>query len=508
MAQTSRLSRAKIESTRAPEGGDVWLSDDDGSRGGGRLAIRISSNGSRLWYFRYSVNGKRALIPMGRYARPDDPEDTGLTLEKARAQARSYGDIYRNPETRGVKAHIQQAARPPAPSAAATTPLAATSAANATLVDGPTLLDVCNAYEANLKARGKTSVKDVASYFRVHVAPTEWAALPAASITSKQVARLLNAVVKKGHNTTAAHLQRALHAAFEVALSGHADPRTPIQADDGPIAVTSNPVAGTVSLSEFLVPRNRRPPSDTELGHVWLALTTGPGRDLLQTRFIRTSILLGGQRCEQLLRCTTSSVDLEKRTVLLFDPKGRRKVPRPHLLPLTPLAFQEVEFLIELASDLGSPWLFPGKDVTKPMSSGPVSRAMKRISDRLQADHRKLTRPYRYDDIRSTIETDLASKEVSGHTRAQVQSHGISGVQAKHYDLWEYMPEKRRTLLMWEAHLLRCAELAARQDDSTAAVSSGSTNEMPAEVPLKQTVTRAGRRAKQRTGSESGASRA
>ena len=47
----------------------------------------------------------------------------------------------------------------------------------------------------------------------------------------------------------------------------------------------------------------------------------------------------------------------------------------------------------------------------------------------------------------------LAALGVSSDIRAQVQSHGLSGVQARHYDRHNYMAEKRSKLEAWNQHL-------------------------------------------------------
>jgi len=48
--------------------------------------------------------------------------------------------------------------------------------------------------------------------------------------------------------------------------------------------------------------------------------------------------------------------------------------------------------------------------------------------------------------IRSGVETLLASVGVSTEIRGRLQSHGIAGVQARHYDGHDYMAEKRKAL--------------------------------------------------------------
>jgi hypothetical protein len=48
--------------------------------------------------------------------------------------------------------------------------------------------------------------------------------------------------------------------------------------------------------------------------------------------------------------------------------------------------------------------------------------------------------------IRSGVETALAAARISKDVRGRLQSHGITGVQDRHYDGHEYMDEKRHAL--------------------------------------------------------------
>jgi hypothetical protein len=47
--------------------------------------------------------------------------------------------------------------------------------------------------------------------------------------------------------------------------------------------------------------------------------------------------------------------------------------------------------------------------------------------------------------IRRTAETLLASKGISRDIRAQIQSHGLSGVQVRHYDRHDYRDPRCKT---------------------------------------------------------------
>ncbi|MBK7616777.1 MAG: integrase family protein [Burkholderiales bacterium] len=423
MAKVSRLTIQTIESTRVKDG-ERWLSDDDGARGSGRLSLRIRPDDRRLFYFRYSIGGKRTSIPLGPYSRL--MAEGHLTLEEARELARQYSAIHRNPQTRDVQVHL---GRKPEPSVVEAEPKGQVLADTAARARKFTVQDVCDNYVDNLRKRGKLSAESVASYIRVHVASTQWAGIPANEFTSQQAAALLRRIIEAGHETTALHVRRALHAAYQIALKATSDPTTSEVVVD--FGVVVNPISSTASLSQFMRARERPALSNMELGHVWLELSEGPDSDEVATRFVRLSILLGGQRCRQLLRCTLASVDLDRRDITLLDPKGRRLSARKHVLPLNPMAMSEVMALRQLSKDLGNPYLFAGKKTNHPLTEGPISRALVPCSAKLLTQ-KKLDRPFQYADIRSTVETRAAQLGIDEGTRAQIQSHGITGVQVKH----------------------------------------------------------------------------
>jgi hypothetical protein len=77
--------------------------------------------------------------------------------------------------------------------------------------------------------------------------------------------------------------------------------------------------------------------------------------------------------------------------------------------------------------------------------------------------------PFQARDIRRTCETALASLKVSKDIRGQIQSHGLGGVQTKHYDMHSYMDEKRNALLKLAKHLeqLKAAHIARKRAEAT-----------------------------------------
>src|SRR5258706_8758892 len=70
--------------------------------------------------------------------------------------------------------------------------------------------------------------------------------------------------------------------------------------------------------------------------------------------------------------------------------------------------------------------------------------------------------PFELRDIRRTCETMLASLGVTREVRAQIQSHGLGGIQQRHYDRHDYWHEKMAALETWNAYLDRLRKGKAR----------------------------------------------
>ena len=149
---------------------------------------------------------------------------------------------------------------------------------------------------------------------------------------------------------------------------------------------------------------------------------------------LRLHLLTGGQRIEQLVNLR--AVHASGNRILLFDGKGRPgKGAREHSVPLLPLAAKALSdcnptgvYAIStdggethLAASTLSQW---AKDAS--VEAGIVAFQAKRL--------------------RSGVETLLAKAGVDREIRGRLQSHGISGVQARHYDGHDYMDEKRDAL--------------------------------------------------------------
>lgn len=442
----SRIKQAAQLAVQAHR--DVWLSDDCGVRGTGRLLLRITASGVKRFYFRCSLGGKRKTASLGPYSRTR--HEHFLTIAQARSAAHAAALATAHAPGSELSAPSKRSL-----------PNGGTTASTPTSVPPGrfTVMDLCNAYASHLRSQKKLSARGVETAFLRHIKPSAVASVEASEATADQFASILRGIVMAGHGVSASKLRSELHSAYAHAIKAKLDPSALDFAVDP--QVRANPIREIASLSEYSKPGERFL-NRIELAEFWSVLHHLPEAKLkLAHRFVRLSVELGGQRAKQLLRVQAKDVDLSEGLVLLLDPKGKRLRPREHLLPAGPAAIRELQWLLRYAADVGSPFLFTGVQTGAQLHEGTISKEVRKLSADLVGAGR-IDRPFRYADLRRTIETTLASLSVSKDVRAQIQSHGLSGLQTRHYDRYDYIKEKRDALLLWERFL---ASLLTPPDD-------------------------------------------
>jgi integrase len=270
--------------------------------------------------------------------------------------------------------------------------------------------------------------------------------------------------VEAGHGRTAAKLRSYLSAAYSAAMGARTDPAAPH--DLRAFGIRINPIASisAKSLARFNRARDRRLSAE-ELSAL-LQRLDGMDHDARRDA-IQLSLYLGGQRPAQLLRARPGDVDLSAATITLYDAKGSRKQPRRHVLPLTRKAVAiakrrldaaeaaakkraEAALPAEMSERIGE-WLFSldGAAAVRPET---LSNYTAELCKAMMKE-REIREPFELRDLRRTCETMLASLKVSSDVRAMILSHGLGGIQKRHYDFHDYALEMRAALEKWAKHL-------------------------------------------------------
>ncbi|RUS67246.1 hypothetical protein CUZ56_01189 [Saezia sanguinis] len=432
-----------------------WATESN-TRGAGQLQARGLQNKRIAYYFRYTDSRHQQIrIPLG----------SGLSLLEARRQASILSrQLQENFKTHPLPGSRTRTSRP-------------STQQHTTF--GVLLLT----YVSDLQRRKCSSSREVKNTLErhIHQAYPQYWNLPAIDITTDHILEIIRAVSDQGKPRAADKLRCHIRAAYAAAIQAR-------QHIDGmpafiELSISTNPARDIPPIRNSSQTKDRVL-SITELQAYWQHiknLNTTAGA------LLRFHLLTGGQRIQQLARATYHDYDADSQTLTLKDPKGRRHQPRLHTIPILPQAHEAMqEMLLPNNPTTNSPhhpihvWtITQGQHgacySTASKALKQVIAQMKRRGGMNNKHNHSGGDPYLTDftlgDIRRTIETRLAAAGVSRETRAQLQSHGLSGVQVRHYDRHDYLNEKRQALetlyrLLTEPHK----------------TSESSTNPIPVEV--------------------------
>ncbi len=192
--------------------------------------------------------------------------------------------------------------------------------------------------------------------------------------------------------------------------------------------IRSNPAADT-EPDESANKADKNPLLLEDMRAYWQKIKVLPG---FIGHVLRLHLLTGGQRLEQLCNLLTANVAADY--IILLDDKGRPgKPPRPHVVPLIGLAATAMREckpsgVYAISTDGGK------THVSAITLSHWACAAAEGIFD------------FKTKRLRSGVETLLTRAQIMENHRGHLQSHGLSGVQRRHYDGHNYIEEKRHTL--------------------------------------------------------------
>ncbi|MDT3669919.1 MAG: integrase family protein [Aromatoleum sp.] len=441
--QRERLTPERIRRFTCPDGTKQAFLWDTLSP---RLAVRATA-GAKAFIFETKLNRQTIRRKIG--------DVRAWTVEDARAEANRLTTLV----DQGVDP--RELDRQQKEAKAATLAAIEAARADAERRQRFTLRALCDAYTDALQRVGKAkSAAATRSAFKCHVFPnTQIALLPAREVTPHQIAAMVRKVREAGKERAAGILRSYLSAAYNAAKRAPFDSSLP--SDLIAFEIEHNPVDAVPAIA---VRRGDRTLSAKELrAYVGFALRVGRADvdgAALPDQALLLALLAGGQRMAQLLRAKVADFDRASATLRLWDGKGKRAEAREHLLPLAPKGAAIAASLAERAKkheqvraaeegrtpDMTRLWLFSTHGRV-PMTETTPGKRVAEISAAMGGE------PFDLRDIRRTCETMLAGMGISRDVRAQLLSHGISGVQAAHYDRHSYAAEKRAALLAWEAEL-------------------------------------------------------
>ncbi|QFZ87585.1 integrase [Variovorax paradoxus] len=407
----------------------------------GALQVRKNSSSAISFFWRYSIGTKSERVSIGLYDPSAPPKSlTGTT------KGFSVAAAIRAAEVLALEHHDHRldGGRPALLEAKRNADEAA--AKRAAKVGKHTLENLLDHYADHLERLGRRSHSDVRSIFQLHVKGPwpDMARQPAREVTGEQIGDMMRRVANAGKGRTANKLRSYVRAAYQTARASRSKASVPVHFKD--YEITHNPAMDT-EPDESHNRARKQPLLENDMRRYWRQIDSMHN---FKGAVLRLHVLTGGQRIEQLVNLHTEHAGTDE--ILLFDGKGRPgKGVRDNPVPLIPAAAEalaacEPSGVYAISTDGGETHLA----ATTLSQWAKAAAAAAGLKD-FQAKR-----------IRSGVETLLAKAGVSVEIRGRLQSHGISGVQARHYDGHDYMEEQRAALETLYALVTRSSTVASK----------------------------------------------
>ena len=371
-----------------PKGGRGILWD------GGGLGIRIGEK-KWTWVFRYSFDGKRALITIGIYP--------AMTLKDARAKASKAAlDVEHGINPGAVKKE-----------------------AKAERKAAPTVADFIEEFY-DRKLKGTRSGKERKRLLTYDVLP-KLGHKKMIDVTRRDITDLLDDIEDRAP-IVRNRVYSVMHLMFKTAIKR--------------CVIEASPCTDFDKVAET---HRERVLTDEEIKLLWAALdTNNKAVDIyVVTKLALKMILLTGQRPGEIRGMAQDELDLEAKIWTI--PSGRMKSKTAHRVPLTDMALELIEQARAYSGD--SLFIFTAhKD--KPITSNALPKALRRHWEK-EIGLPEAATPH---DLRRTVRTRLAELGVEDTIAERVLAHKLQGL-LKVYNHYAYDKEKRGALEAWERKL-------------------------------------------------------
>lgn len=400
----AKLNKTNLDSLEAADDKRriVWDSAIQG------YGVRIMPNGSKTLFFQARFKGEVIRVTIGRYT------GVAASAEAGRKRATAINaDIANGIDPRPERKEAEAA----------------------------TFGDMMTGYVEMLEAKGKKSAGNVKTQIAADIEKKQrkiWSKR-AAEIDLDDCVKIVATIKDKGKLRQADKIRSYIRSAFSEAIKARGNVNAPAKLRN--MNIKMNPARDMVKVEGSSQARTRAL-SLSEFQAYWSHVKEQPepGRSIMMLH-----VLTGGQRMDQLARAGLHDIDNDTQTLTLLDYKGRRSEPRRHSIPLLP----EARACIDRITGAGE-YVFSCDGGISPINKKYIGERVDKIRDAMKEAEELEDGHFTPGTIRATIETRLAAKpyRVSSDVLGQLLSHGMGGVQQRHYQHHNFHEEKLEALEM------------------------------------------------------------
>jgi len=399
-----KLNKTNLDSLEAADDKRriVWDSAIQG------YGVRIMPNGGKTLFFQARFKGEVIRVTIGRYT------GVAASAEAGRKRATAINaDMANGIDPRPERKEAEAA----------------------------TFGDMMTGYVEMLEAKGKKSAGNVKTQIAADIEKKQrkiWSKR-AAEIDLDDCVKIVATITDKGKKRQADKIRSYIRSAFSEAIKARGNVNAPAKLRN--MNIKMNPARDMVKVEGSSQARTRAL-SLSEFQAYWSHVKEQPepGRSIMMLH-----VLTGGQRMDQLARAGLHDIDNDTQTLTLLDFKGRRSEPRRHSIPLLP----EARACIDRITGAGE-YVFSCDGGIRPINKKYIGERVDKIRDAMKEAEELEGGHFTPGTIRATIETRLAAKpyRVSSDVLGQLLSHGMGGVQQRHYQHHNFHEEKLEALEM------------------------------------------------------------
>lgn len=406
-------------------------SEDTNKRGGGRLILEVKPNGAKYFFFQYFQQSRRTLVTIGRFK--ESARSTGYSLSEARDKAFEFESILKRGED--VKTVLEERALEKD---------SKIRLAQAAKRQG-SLDQLLESYMAAMEIDGKRSHGSVRKSLRIYVNKPfpEMLKRKANTIEADDIRLILSKMIDKGVTTHTNRVRSYLHAAFSHGLKQDNNPRR-YSKEAIKFNLKYNPVSFVPKQADF-ERVGEHVITEQEIEIIWSEL---PEISNLTCWAVKLC-LATGQRFGEIIRLKWADVDFSAQQMIIPSSVSKNKIE--HVVPLDKLAWSVIEEMNKETGDCE--FLFPAKHtggyrLDKHIFNTTISKALREYCD----GHNEI-RKFIARDIRRTVKTLMGKAGIDKSIRDRIQNHSLQDVSSKHYDRYDYLPEKKQAMKDWNDYL-------------------------------------------------------
>ena len=360
------------------------------------LCVRVMPSGNKSWVYRFTLNGKRSKMTLGKYP--------GISLKHARelhAQALKLKEQDINPIE-----HVQEQK----------------------LKQNNTVKTLVQAWYSGYIEKNRKQPLQIKQQIDADIIPL-FGDMVLERIEPRAITKALDVIVNRGAPVHANKILSTLKQAFNYGVSR------------GDLA--SNPAANIRArdIGGLEKPRERFLTMD-EIKKLWVFLSGDSNRMSIYTKIAIKIILLTGVRTAEIRLARWDEFDFDQS--LWTIPAGHSKSGLTMKIHLSP---QTQSLLLALRDESISSYVLPGMSDDQPLTEKALPKAIYRIQDRVEIPH------WTAHDLRRTFATQLGEAlNIDPVVIEKCLGHKMPKIMAT-YNKNEMLPQRKDALNQWGQYI-------------------------------------------------------